>query len=235
LNDLDNQSFKKPKFNQKDEDQKSKSGSSPNCKDKRDNPRNNPRKYSGNQRRNNRKREYKVPEHVKNPSKFKKYDLSDVKLTDGKQNSAAALSFLAELKDRKREPEEKSFDPDNDKIQFNRPKQNKTKQNVGSNLSKTKVGGGILLDEYVVGMAKPRVSKTRSNATDEPAKSSENKIELDHLEHSWKDELEITAEAKLNQNIIPKKSGEESEGFKSRKKSKKAKMRDRKQLSFDDE
>ena len=74
-----------------------------------------------------------------------------------------------------------------------------------------------------------------SLATDEPAKSSENKIELDHLEHSWKDELEITAEAKLNQNIIPKKSGEESEGFKSRKKSKKAKMRDRKQLSFDDE
>ena len=194
MNELDNQSFKKPKFNQRDEDQKSKSESSPNCKDKRDNPRNNPRKYSGNQRRNNRKREYKVPEHVKNPSKFKKYDLSDVKLTDGKvsylqsyaydshcseilpsffvqkrpflerkQNSAAALSFLAELKDRKREPEEKSFDPDNDKIQFNRPKQNKTKQNVGNNLSKTKVGGGILLDEYVVGMAKPRVSKTRSN------------------------------------------------------------------------
>ena len=71
-------------------------------------------------------------------------------------------------------------------------------------------------------------------ATDEPAKSSENKIELDHLEHSWKDEVEITAEAKLNQNIIPKKDGE-TEGFKSRKKSKKAKMRDRKQLSFDDE
>ena len=71
-------------------------------------------------------------------------------------------------------------------------------------------------------------------ATDESAKSSENKIELDHLEHSWKDELEITAEAKLNQNIIPKKDGE-TEGFKSRKKSKKAKMRDRKQLSFDDE
>ena len=70
---------------------------------------------------------------------------------------------MAELKDRKREPEEKSFDPDNDKIQFNRPKQNKTKQNVGNNLSKIKVGGGILLDEYVVGMAKPRVSKTRSN------------------------------------------------------------------------
>ena len=71
---------------------------------------------------------------------------------------------MAELKDRKREPEEK-FDPDNDKIQFNRPKQNKIKQNVGNNLSKTKVGGGILLDEYVVGMAKPRVSKTRLNGT----------------------------------------------------------------------
>jgi len=109
LNDLDNQSFKKPKFNQRDEQR----GSSP----KGNNPRNNSRKYSGNQRRNNRKREYKVPEHIKNPSKFKKYDLSDVKLTDGKQNSAAALSFLAELKDRKREPDEKSFDPDNDKIQ----------------------------------------------------------------------------------------------------------------------
>ena len=80
LNDLDNQSFKKPKFNQRDEDPRSKSGSSPNCKDKRDNL----RKNSGNQRRNNRKREYKVPEHVKNPSKFKKYDLSDVRLTDGK-------------------------------------------------------------------------------------------------------------------------------------------------------
>jgi len=229
LNDLDNQSFKKPKFNQRDEQR----GSSP----KGNNPRNNSRKFSGNQRRNNRKREYKVPEHIKNPSKFKKYDLSDVKLTDGKQNSAAALSFLAELKDRKREPEEKSFDPDNDKIQFNRPKSNKIKtnqENAESSSSKTKVGGGILLDEYVVGMAKPRVPKYRSKATNEPAKSSENKIELDHLEHSWKDELEITAEAKINPSIIPKKD-EVSEGFKSRKKSKKAKMRDRKQLSFDDE
>ena len=93
LNDLDNQSFKKPKFNQRDEDQKSKSGSSPNCKDKRDNPRNNPRKYSGNQRRNNRKREYKVPEHVKNPSKFKKYDLSDVKLTDGKVSYLQSYAY----------------------------------------------------------------------------------------------------------------------------------------------
>ena len=54
------------------------------------------------------------------------------------------------------------------------------------------------------------------------------------MEHSWKDELEITAEAKINPSIIPKKD-EVSEGFKSRKKSKKAKMRDRKQLSFDDE
>ena len=82
-----------------------------------------------------------------------------------KQNSAAALSFLAELKDRKREPEEKSFDPDNDKIQFNRPKSNKIKtnqENAESSSSKTKVGGGILLDEYVVGMAKPRVPKYRS-------------------------------------------------------------------------
>ena len=75
---------------------------------------------------------------------------------------------------------------------------------------------------------------THFSATNEPAKSSENKIELDHLEHSWKDELEITAEAKINPSIIPKKD-EVSEGFKSRKKSKKAKMRDRKQLSFDDE
>ena len=72
------------------------------------------------------------------------------------------------------------------------------------------------------------------SATNEPSKSSENKIELDHLEHSWKDELEITAEAKINQSLIPK-TDEVSEGFKSRKKSKKAKMRDRKQLSFDDE
>lgn len=89
LNDLDNQSFKKPNFNQRDEDPRSKSGSSPNCKDKRDYP----RKYSGNQRRNNRKREYKVPEHVKNPSKFKKYDLSDVKLTDGKVSYLQSDSY----------------------------------------------------------------------------------------------------------------------------------------------
>ena len=89
MNDLDNQSFKKPKFNQRDEDQRSKSGTSPNCKDRRGNS----RKYSGNQRRNNRKREYKVPEHVKNPSKFKKYDLSDVKLTDGKVSYLQSDSY----------------------------------------------------------------------------------------------------------------------------------------------
>ena len=63
----------------------------------------------------------------------------------------------------------------------------------------------------------------------------DNKIELGHLEHSWKEELEITAEAKLNPNLIPPKEAMSAEsGFKSRKK-KKAKMRDRNQLSFDDE
>ena len=77
---------------------------------------------------------------------------------------------MAELKDRKREPEEKSFDPDNDKIQFNRPKSNKIKTNQKneSSSSKTKVGGGILLDEYVVGMAKPRTSKSRSKGIYDP-------------------------------------------------------------------
>ena len=77
---------------------------------------------------------------------------------------------MAELKDRKREPEEKSFDPDNDKIQFNRPKSNKIKtdQKNESSSSKTKVGGGILLDEYVVGMAKPRTSKSRFKGIYDP-------------------------------------------------------------------
>ena len=72
------------------------------------------------------------------------------------------------MKDRKKDPEDKSFDPDNDKINFNKPKSNAISGKTGtkteniSSSSKIKVGGGLLMDEYVVGMSKPRVSKSRA-------------------------------------------------------------------------
>mmetsp|Transcript_46699 Transcript_46699/g.120396 ORF Transcript_46699/g.120396 Transcript_46699/m.120396 type:complete len:338 (-) Transcript_46699:96-1109(-) len=44
---------------------------------------------------------HRVADHVKNPSKYKKYDLSDVQEGGRATNSAAAFAFLAELRDRK--------------------------------------------------------------------------------------------------------------------------------------
>jgi len=58
IEELDKKTFKEPKI-------------SP------ENTKNDRRKH-----RHGRKREYKVPEHVKNPSKFTKYDLSDTQLTN---------------------------------------------------------------------------------------------------------------------------------------------------------
>jgi len=63
----------------------------------------------------------KVPEHVRNADKYTKYDLSDVELSDTGQNKAAALSFLADIRKRKR-GDEKPFDETTDgKIVFKKP------------------------------------------------------------------------------------------------------------------
>merc|ERR1711971_514918 len=76
--------------------------------------------------RQNRKREYKVPEHVKNPTKFTKYDLGDVKLSNGKQNANVAMDFLRGLKSRKSESEPVA-DLDA-KIVFSRPSSQKVEE-----------------------------------------------------------------------------------------------------------
>ena len=75
------------------------------------------------------------------------------------------MSFLKELKDRKssRNPDEPA-NLDNAKITFTKPSYSNNKSQIKSKIT-SKTGGGILLDEYVVGQKKPRTSKIAKRET----------------------------------------------------------------------
>jgi len=151
------------------------------------------------QSRHDRKRPYnhgnqrgprRTPDHVVNPSKYKKYDLSDVskdQLSD-RSNSRAAFDFLRELKERKNEegatnePAEKVEDR---KVSFKKPSTFKKPSSVES-ASKSSVvqdGHKRIMAECVVGQ-KVKKSVVKSDKTSEKSKikSSKTTISLSHLD-----------------------------------------------------
>ena len=149
------------------------------------------RRPRSSQNRHRRGGPSKVPDHVINPKKYTKYDLSDVskeQMTD-RSNTRAAFDFLNQLKTRnENEDDEKCQEVDEGKISFKKPIK---KSNISSEASSSNVvkdGVKRVMPECVVGMKRSlEKSKTEFSSTSKKSKSSKNKIALSHLDDDEED------------------------------------------------
>jgi len=140
----------------------------------------------------------RTPDHVVNPNKYTKYDLSDVskdQLSD-RSNSRAAFDFLRQLKERKEEEDKKEVfneieDFDARKVSFKKPstfkKPSSTNKESTSNSSAVQDGHKRIMPECVVGQkTKPKsiVKSDDSSKTSEKSKikKSSKIISLSHLD-----------------------------------------------------
>lgn len=103
-----------------------------------------------------------VPDYHRNPHKWIKYSLEDVSQEDmsDQSNTAAALSFLKEMRERKRQQEMAVEDKAPGHITFKQPK-NKTKL-FSQNDAITRPSfrsSKLIMPEYVVGMSKKKDKK----------------------------------------------------------------------------
>jgi len=148
-----------------------------------------------------KRRAPRVPSHVKNPEKFKKYDLSDVSLSSSQDNKKAALAFLADIRDRKT-PKEDPYDEERDgKLVFKKP---------------------------------TAISSSKSKSSDKSKTPSERPgVEITHLEHDWKEELEAKAESKIIEPVVQEKKSETSDTTVFAKKTRRKNIR--KRVESDDE
>merc|ERR1712110_312544 len=138
------------------------------------------RPHHGNRNQHGSRR---TPDHVVNPNKYKKYDLSDVskdQLSD-RSNSRAAFDFLRQLKDRKNSEERK--------VSFKKPSTFK-KPSVESTSKPSAVQDGHkrILPEYEFGQkAKKSVVKSDKTSEKSKIKSPSKTISLSHLDEEDED------------------------------------------------
>lgn len=119
----------------------------------------------------------KLPDFKKNPHKWTKYTLDDVKdedITD-RANTKAALSFLRDLENRNKIVE-KNVDMTDTKIVFRRPISTSTSNQETQDKPSFK-SSKIVMPEYVIGQKIKKERKPRSTKVD----STNTKLKLDHL------------------------------------------------------
>merc|ERR1711997_828420 len=124
----------------------------------------------------------RTPDHVVNPNKYKKYDLSDVskdQLSD-RSNSRAAFDFLRQLKDRKNDDDDQ--EEKGRKVSFKQPPSKKSIDQEASTSSSNVVRDGTkrVMPECVVGQ-KRTLMKNTNKKSDHPRKSSK-QVSLSHLD-----------------------------------------------------
>lgn len=120
----------------------------------------------------------RMPDFHKNPHKWTKYSLDDVKIEDtsDRANTTAALSFLREMEQRKSE----KMNVDVVEI-FTKPQFNKSALLHKKTLEEEKLafrGSKIVMPEYVVGQKKTVKKNTASKST---KNISAKEIKLNHL------------------------------------------------------
>lgn len=129
-----------------------------------------------------------VPDYRRNPQKWTKYTLSDVSQDDmsDQSNTAAAMSFLRELK-AKKEFEQMDIDSESKAITFKKPSSFRPNSVPNNNLDNKDIyetpsfrSSKLIMPEYVIGEKK---TPKRSTSTSKPAgtKTSLKEIKLDHL------------------------------------------------------
>lgn len=148
----------------------------------------------------------RTPDHVVNPNKYKKYDLSDVskdQLSD-RSNSRAAFDFLRQLKERKKEEDDSNSDQDEQdfetrKVSFKKPFNFKKPSTPGSPKAESTSSAAVqdgnkrIMPECVVGQkSKPKsiVKSDDSSKTSEKSKikKSSKTICLSHLDEEEEDD-----------------------------------------------
>jgi len=148
------------------------------------------RPHHGNQRGPRR-----TPDHVVNPNKYKKYDLSDVskdQLSD-RSNSRAAFDFLRQLKDRKNDDESDENPTESSeerKVSFKKPSTFKKPPSVESTSKPSAVQDGHkrILPEYELGQkAKKSVVKLSDKTSEKSKIKSSKTISLSHLDEEDED------------------------------------------------
>jgi len=150
--------------------------------------------------RHDRKRQYhgnsrgprRTPDHIVNPNKYTKYDLSDVskdQLSD-RSNTRAAFDFLRQLKDRKREDDSKKDNEETDKyrkISFKKP----FRKSSMTESTPTSVSGSVVRDghkrimpECVVGqkIKNSSVNSADKKTSEKPKNKPSKIISLSHLD-----------------------------------------------------
>jgi len=148
------------------------------------------RPHHGNQRGPRR-----TPDHVVNPNKYKKYDLSDVskdQLSD-RSNSRAAFDFLRQLKDSKNDDESDENPTESSeerKVSFKKPSTFKKPPSVESTSKPSAVQDGHkrILPEYELGQkAKKSVVKLSDKTSEKSKIKSSKTISLSHLDEEDED------------------------------------------------
>ncbi|XP_054286955.1 protein TSSC4-like [Macrosteles quadrilineatus] len=126
-----------------------------------------------------------LPDFLRRPDKWTKYTLSDVSQDDmsDQSNTAAAMSFLRELRAKK---ESQDMDVDSEKLSKPTFKKTQRKREVSEDKSSSQIfrSSKVVMPEYVVGEKKPSSSKKQKA---KPEKGKE--IKLDHLDEEEDDEL----------------------------------------------
>merc|ERR1712110_1281148 len=119
----------------------------------------------------------RTPDHVVNPNKYKKYDLSDVskdQLSD-RSNSRAAFDFLRQLKDRKNNDgsnENPAENSEERRVSFKKPSTFKKPPSVESTSKPSAVQDGHkrILPEYEFGQKAKKSVVKLSDKTSEKSK-----------------------------------------------------------------
>ena len=143
----------------------------------------------------------RTPDHVVNPNKYKKYDLSDVskdQLSD-RSNSRAAFDFLRQLKDRQNDDLESNEEnpaessEEERKVSFKKPSTFKKPPSVESTSKPSAAvqdGHKRILPEYEFGQkAKKSVVKLSDKTSEKSGKikSPSKTISLSHLDEEDED------------------------------------------------
>lgn len=126
-----------------------------------------------------------VPDYHRNPHKWIKYSLEDVSQEDmsDQSNTAAALSFLKEIRERKRQQGMAVEDKAPEHITFKQPK-NKTKL-ISQHDAITRPSfrsSKLIMPEYIVGMGKKKDKKKHDKHDHLPPNENiTSEIKLQHL------------------------------------------------------
>lgn len=182
----------------------------------------------------------RVPDHVLHPEKWTKYSLEE----DGSDkipgmsgdalNRHAALSFMDEIRNRKENAPKENSESDvemTEKHVFSKSAI-KHKMEVDETPPRSQIVEGVnVMAEYVVGRSRAKVPKTQLSSAENPLRSPEDSVELDHLQ----DQEASDDSTEKTENVSDSATVEKQEGsFLKRKVKVRRGLRERKSTEDDE-